>query len=75
MQSETITAKTRNQIPLWERYTLTVEEAAIYFRVGQNKLRRIIQDNPDADYLIWNGNRPQIKRIMFEKYIDRLNLI
>ena len=75
MQSETITAKTRNQIPLWERYTMTVEEAAIYFHVGQNKLRRIIQDNPDADYLIWNGNRPQIKRIMFEKYIDRLNLI
>lgn len=75
MQSETITANTRNQIPLWERYTLTVEEAAIYFRVGQNKLRRIIQENPDADYLIWNGNRPQIKRIMFEKYIDRLTLI
>lgn len=75
MQPETIAPNPRNQIPIWERYTLTVEEAAIYFRVGQNKLRRIIQDNPDADYLIWNGNRPQIKRIMFEKYIDRLTLI
>lgn len=75
MQSETITTNTRNQIPLWERYTLTIEEAAIYFRVGQNKLRRIVQESPDADFIIWNGNRPQIKRIMFEKYIDRLTLI
>lgn len=75
MQSETITPNTRNQIPLWERYTLSVEEAAIYFRVGQNKLRRIIQESPDADFIIWNGNRPQIKRIKFEQYIDRLTLI
>jgi hypothetical protein len=75
MQSETITPNIRNQIPLWERYTLTVEEAAIYFRVGQNKLRRIIQESPDADFIIWNGNRPQIKRIKFEQYIDRLTLI
>ena len=74
MQSETITPNIRNQIPLWERYTLTVEEAAIYFRVGQNKLRRIIQESPDADFIIWNGNRPQIKRIKFEQYID-LSLI
>lgn len=75
MQSETITPNTRNQIPLWERYTLSVEEAAIYFRVGQNKLRRVIQESPDADFIIWNGNRPQIKRIKFEQYIDRLTLI
>lgn len=75
MQSETITPNIRNQIPLWERYTLTVEEAAIYFRVDQNKLRRIIQESPDADFIIWNGNRPQIKRIKFEQYIDRLTLI
>ena len=75
MQSETITPNIRNQIPLWERYTLTVEEAAIYFRVGKNKLRRFIQESPDADFIIWNGNRPQIKRIKFEQYIDRLTLI
>lgn len=75
MQSETITPNTRNQIPLWERYTLSVEEAAIYFRVGQNKLRHVIQESPDADFIIWNGNRPQIKRIKFEQYIDRLTLI
>ena len=62
-------------IPTWEKYTMTVEEAAAYFRIGENKLRKIINEDKDADYILWNGNRPQIKRRKFESYIDRLNLI
>jgi DegV family protein with EDD domain len=57
-------------IPSWEKYTMTVEEAGKYFRVGENKLRKIISENQDADFILWNGNRPQIKRKLFEKYID-----
>ena len=49
-------------VPLWEKYTLTVEEAAAYFRIGEHKLRRLISENKNADYLLWNGNRVQIKR-------------
>ena len=63
------------QIPFWERYTMSVEEAAAYFRVGENKLRKLISEDKDADYILWNGNRPQIKRKKFEEYIDRHNLI
>ena len=62
-------------IPIWERYTLSVEEAAEYFRIGENKLRKVINDNQDADFILWNGNRPQIKRRIFEGYIDKLNVI
>ena len=62
-------------VPTWERYTLSVEEAAEYFRIGENKLRKIINDNQDADFILWNGNRPQIKRKIFEGYIDKLNVI
>ncbi len=62
-------------VPTWERYTLSVEEAAEYFRIGENKLRKIINDNQDADFILWNGNRPQIKRRIFEGYIDKLNVI
>ena len=63
------------QIPFWERYTMSVEEAAAYFRVGENKLRKLISEDNDSDYILWNGNRPQIKRKKFEEYIDRHNLI
>lgn len=62
-------------VPTWERYTMSVEEAAEYFRIGENKLRKIINDNQDADFILWNGNRPQIKRRIFEGYIDKLNVI
>lgn len=63
------------QVPIWEKYTLTVEEAAAYFRIGENKLRHLVNEHPDAEYILWNGNRPQIKRIMFGKMIDSINAI
>jgi len=62
-------------IPVWEKYTLSVEEAAEYFRIGESKLRRLINMNTDADWIMWNGNRPQIKRRLFEKYIDSCGAI
>lgn len=63
------------EVPVWEKYTLTIEEAAQYFRVGENKLRKIVSENKDADYILWNGTRPQIKRALFEHYIDHCSLI
>ena len=50
--------------------TLSIEEAAEYFRIGQKRLRQLVEDNPTADYVLMNGNRVQIKRKLFEAYID-----
>ena len=36
-------------IPVWERYTLSIEEAAAYFRIGENKLRKIVSENNGMD--------------------------
>ena len=65
----------QTDIPIWERYTLTIEEAAKYFRIGENKLRRLAEENKNANWLIMNGNRIQIKRKQFEKIIDILDAI
>ena len=62
-------------VPIWEKYTLTIEEAARYFRIGEKKLRKLAEENPDANWLIMNGNRIQIKRRQFEKVIDSLDVI
>lgn len=62
-------------IPVWEKYTLSIEEAAAYFRVGESKLRKMVDSNKDASYVLWNGTRAQIKRKIFENYIDSLNVI
>lgn len=62
-------------VPIWEKYTLTIEEASKYFRIGENKLRRLAEENPNAGWVIMNGNRIQIKRKQFEKIIDTLDAI
>ena len=66
---------TTYNIPVWEKYTLSIEEAAAYFRIGEHKLRNLINENKNADYLLWNGNRVQIKRVKFEKYVDTLEAV
>jgi len=62
-------------IPIWEKYTLTIDEAAKYFRIGENKLRKLAEENLTAGWVLMNGNRIQIKRKAFEKIIDTLDVI
>lgn len=62
-------------VPIWERYALSVEDAAAYFGIGENRLRRIIAEQPNAPYLFWIGSHVRIKRQAFEKYVDGLEAI
>lgn len=66
---------TERYIPLWEKYTLTIEEASKYFNIGQNKLRKLVENDKNADWFIRNGNRIQIKRKKFEEIINKLDTI
>ena len=61
-------------MPLWERYLLTIEEASIYFRIGENKLRKIANEYKE-ECVLQNGNRMLIKKKKFEKIIDELEQI
>ena len=62
-------------IPVWEKYTMTVEEASKYFTLGQNKIRWLAEQNRHADWYIMNGNRLLIKKKQFEKFIDKADVI
>lgn len=73
--NESSTKTVKDGVPLWEKYTLTIREAAEYFHIGENRMRRIVEENPYADYIIMNGNRVMIKRKVFEKYIDESSTI
>ena len=70
-----IIALHNTDVPIWEKYTLTIEEASKYFRIGEKKLRKLAEENLDAGWVIVNGNRIQIKRKQFEKIIDTLDEI
>ena len=63
------------EIPYWENYMLTMREAAEYFHIGEKKMRQIVDENMDADFLLENGNRVMIKRKRFEEYLDKATVI
>ena len=56
-------------VPVWEKQNLTIEEAAAYSNIGQNKLREI-SDNERCPFVLWVGNKRLIKRRQFDRYID-----
>ncbi|WP_268258481.1 excisionase, partial [Enterococcus faecium] len=33
-------------VPIWVKYTLTIADASKYFRIGENKLRKLAEENP-----------------------------
>ena len=57
--------------PLWERYLMTIEEASSYFRIVENKLRRIASEQ-NAECVVMNGNRMLIKKKKFDHMNDKL---
>lgn len=54
---------------------LTLREAAEYFHIGEKKMRQIVDENMDANFLLESGNRIMIKRKLFEEYLDRASVI
>ena len=56
-------------VPIWEKSTLTLEEASAYSNIGINKLREITNDD-DCKFVLWVGNKRLIKRRLFEHYIE-----
>lgn len=59
------------QIPICEKYMLTVREAAAYFSIGIKKMRMLAENN-EGSFAILMGNRYLIVRPRFETYIDTL---
>lgn len=62
-------------IPICEKYVLSVEEASLYFHIGVNRLRRLINQHKTADWVLWNQSHARIKRKKFEQFIDSLNTL
>lgn len=57
-------------VPLWKKYTLSIQEAAEYFGFSDKKIRKIVDEHENDNFILWNGTRPRIKRQLFEKFID-----
>ena len=73
--SRTTTNPTKAPVPLWEKYALTVEEAAALFGIGENRLRSIIKEQSDAEFLLAIGSKTLFKRELFVAYLDKTSTL
>ncbi len=61
-------------VPVWEKYAVTVKECAEYCNIGENRLRELIRQNGDS-FILTIGNKTLIKRKAFEKYLNSRNFV
>ena len=67
----------RKNVPIWEKYMLTVDEAVQYFGIGEKKIRTLIAENINTDYCftVQIGNKSLINRQKFENYLNHTTLL
>ena len=63
------------QVQIQNKFCLTIDEAVIYFNIGEKKLRKLVSDNLDSGVIIQNGVKFLIKRKRFEDFLNDLTAI
>lgn len=61
----------KNEVPIWHKSNLTIEEAAAYSNIGLHKLREIT-NNENCSFVLWVGNKRLIKRRVFDNYLKEI---
>jgi excisionase family DNA binding protein len=56
-------------VPIWEKRLLTVDEAALYTNIGQNRIAELLK-KPSCPFVIYVGRKKLVKRKEFERYLD-----
>lgn len=57
-------------VPLWEKVTLTLDEATAFSGLGRDKLIDLA-DNPDCDFVLWIGRKRLYKRKKLEEFLEK----
>jgi excisionase family DNA binding protein len=56
-------------VPVWEKATLTLEEAVAYSGIGRDKLCKLA-DRDNFEFILWIGQKRLFKRKQLEEYIE-----
>ena len=58
------------QVPVWHKYSLSVEEAAAYYGIGEKRLRSIAVEHEHDGFILEIGSHIRFKRERFEAFLD-----
>ncbi len=62
---------TMNRVPIENKLALTIQEAAEYSNIGQNKIEKLLK-TPDCPFVLYVGAKKLVKRREFEQFISRV---
>ena len=60
----------QKEVLIKDKVLLTVEEAAAYTGIGENKLKSLSNDE-HCPFVLWNGRKRMLKRKQLEEYLEK----
>ena len=57
-------------VPIYEKVTLTIREAAAYTNIGINKIDSLLKQ-PNCSFVLYVGTKKLVKRKEFETFLER----
>ena len=58
----------KHEVPIYQKMTLTIKEAAEYSNIGINKIESMLK--PNCPFILYVGTKKLVKRKEFEAYIS-----
>lgn len=62
------------KVPIPQKLTLTIPEAAAYTNIGVNKISQMLRE-PGCPFVLFVGTKRLVKRQEFEKFIHERSVI
>lgn len=63
------------EVPLSQKFSLNVEEAAAYFGIGERRLRQMAYEHLDDDFVLEIGSHIRFKRALFEAFLNKTSAV
>lgn len=58
----------KKEVPIADKYMLTIEEAAAYFNIGEARIKEIVDEN--KDFVVAVGTKRLINKKKMEGFFD-----
>ena len=63
-----------DKVPIWQKATLTIKEAAEYSNIGINRIDELLK-MPTCDFVLYVGKKTLVKRKEFERFLSTTHII
>ena len=68
-------SKDSSAVSIADKYSLSIQEAAEYYGIGEKRLRSIVAEHYNAPFILEIGSHQRIKRRLFEEFLDQATAV